>query len=519
MVQSSILSPANLSSIEARETQNQLRWRVRQLGQADPVNHPPHPCLDQLSQTSDEAVCCICQERFNRSQVYADRAAENDAFATVVECSEQKAGCDWKGSLRSYLNCHRAQCAVQVEPCANAPFGCSAVGPRKEMRNHEAEECEWRMQHCPYCDTPCACTLIKEHVALCSQCKEECSLCGRKGLSKDELTNHSDVELGDCPGVKVPCPFERAGCQDKPERGVLGEHLREAQQQHLTQLLSLILSLQTKMSSAEDVNSSFKQLVMSKVLALTGLLSRPLRPGVTDEALLAGSTSGGEDSGLSKLTRKTEILEKALCVLNRELNKYESLIELLQQRCLQNERVIQDLQRKGKASEGTSHPFGPLLHMNCYGVLVWKIDNFSSHLLAAKSEQRTSFYSSSFCTEPFGYKLCCRIYPYGDGSGKGTHISLFLAIVRGEYDDVLPWPFKQKVTFALLDQVEQNHIKESFLPDALSASFQKPKTHMNVASGCPRFVKQDLLLNPPNPYLRNDAIFLKVVVDTSGLAL
>ncbi|XP_067865299.1 TNF receptor-associated factor 1-like isoform X2 [Heterodontus francisci] len=416
-------------------------------------------CLDCLFLTSDEADCCICQERFHCSEVYADRAAENDAFTTVVECPERKAGCDWKGSLRSYLG----------------------------------------------------------HISMCSQCKDDCSLCGKKGLSKEELNKHCDVDLGDCPRVKVACPFERAGCQEKPERGALSEHLREAQQPHMMQLLSLILSLQSKMSNTADINTSFKQLVMDKILALTGLLSQSVRPEAGSEASRAGMASGSEDPSISMLAKKIESLEKVLCVLNRELDKYESTIELLQQKCLQNEQVIQDLQRKGKAKEGKNYLFGPSPPMNCNGVIVWKIENFSSHLLAARSEQRTSFYSSPFSTDPFGYKLCCRIYPYGDGNGKGTHISLFLAIMKSEYDDVLLWPFKQRVTFVLLDQVNQNHIKESFFPDVLSASFQKPKTHMNVASGCPRFVRQDLLLNPPNPYLRNDAIFLKVVVDTSGL--
>ncbi|XP_067865298.1 TNF receptor-associated factor 2-like isoform X1 [Heterodontus francisci] len=474
-------------------------------------------CLDCLFLTSDEADCCICQERFHCSEVYADRAAENDAFTTVVECPERKAGCDWKGSLRSYLNSHHAQCDVQVESCVNAPFGCSAIGPRKKMRGHEAEECDWRMQHCPNCDTPCPHILMKGHISMCSQCKDDCSLCGKKGLSKEELNKHCDVDLGDCPRVKVACPFERAGCQEKPERGALSEHLREAQQPHMMQLLSLILSLQSKMSNTADINTSFKQLVMDKILALTGLLSQSVRPEAGSEASRAGMASGSEDPSISMLAKKIESLEKVLCVLNRELDKYESTIELLQQKCLQNEQVIQDLQRKGKAKEGKNYLFGPSPPMNCNGVIVWKIENFSSHLLAARSEQRTSFYSSPFSTDPFGYKLCCRIYPYGDGNGKGTHISLFLAIMKSEYDDVLLWPFKQRVTFVLLDQVNQNHIKESFFPDVLSASFQKPKTHMNVASGCPRFVRQDLLLNPPNPYLRNDAIFLKVVVDTSGL--
>ena len=31
--------------------------------------------------------------------------------------------------------------------------------------------------------------------------------------------------------------------------------------------------------------------------------------------------------------------------------------------------------------------------------------------------------------------------------GKGTHMSMFFVVMRGEYDALLPWPFVQKVHF------------------------------------------------------------------------
>lgn len=33
----------------------------------------------------------------------------------------------------------------------------------------------------------------------------------------------------------------------------------------------------------------------------------------------------------------------------------------------------------------------------------------------------------------------------GDGTGKRTHLSLFIVIMKGEYDALLPWPFRNKV--------------------------------------------------------------------------
>lgn len=41
--------------------------------------------------------------------------------------------------------------------------------------------------------------------------------------------------------------------------------------------------------------------------------------------------------------------------------------------------------------------------------------------------------------------MCARLYLNGDGMGKGTHVSLFFVVMRGMYDALLKWPFRQKV--------------------------------------------------------------------------
>lgn len=57
----------------------------------------------------------------------------------------------------------------------------------------------------------------------------------------------------------------------------------------------------------------------------------------------------------------------------------------------------------------------------------------------------SGFHVSAFYTAKYGYKLCLRLYLNGDGTGKRTHLSLFIVIMKGEYDALLPWPFRNKV--------------------------------------------------------------------------
>ncbi|EMP41991.1 TNF receptor-associated factor 3, partial [Chelonia mydas] len=134
----------------------------------------------------------------------------------------------------------------------------------------------------------------------------------------------------------------------------------------------------------------------------------------------------------------------------------------------------------------------------------------------AKAGRRTSIYSSVFATHPFGYRLCLRLYPDGDGAGQGTHLSLFMALAKGPYDDLLPWPFLRKVTFYLLDPWRKRPaLRETFAPDPCSTSFQQPQGQLNVASGSPLFAPHGQLQN----YLKDDTLYVKVVVDTSGMGV
>ena len=152
------------------------------------------------------------------------------------------------------------------------------------------------------------------------------------------------------------------------------------------------------------------------------------------------------------------------------------------------------------------------------GCLVWKIDNFNHRLEDAITGKTPSLYSPPFFTSRFGYKLCMRIYLNGDGVGKGSHVSLFFTVMRGEYDGLLPWPFHQKVTMTLVDQSGSNkNIEESFIPDSNSSSFKRPSRDMNVASGCPIFVHKDRLFS--GNFVKDNSMFIRVQVDTDGLSL
>ena len=150
--------------------------------------------------------------------------------------------------------------------------------------------------------------------------------------------------------------------------------------------------------------------------------------------------------------------------------------------------------------------------------MIWKIPQFSQRMTDAKTGKYRSIFSLPFYSGRYGYKMCLRLYIMGDGIGKGSHMSLFFVIMRGEFDNILPWPFMQRVTFTLINQntTSGRDIVEAFQPDPTSSSFKKPKSDMNIASGCPRFISHEKLER--GSYIVSDAILIKCVVDCSSLS-
>ena len=158
-----------------------------------------------------------------------------------------------------------------------------------------------------------------------------------------------------------------------------------------------------------------------------------------------------------------------------------------------------------------------LLNIASYnGILRWKVDEFESRRKDAKEGVTTSLYTTSFYTGRYGYKMCARIDLNGYGLAKNTHMSICFLILRGPNDESLPWPFKQKVTFTLINQMGKKHVTDSFRPDPNSSSFQRPgRREMNIASGCPMFIRLEHLLE--GGFVKDDCIYLRVMVDTGDI--
>ena len=290
---------------------------------------------------------------------------------------------------------------------------------------------------------------------------------------------------------------------------------------------SVISSIIIQMTRAECdshletnvANHSKLMATMLQVLKQQGV-KIPTSNGATsfDTAIVRGHESDGTTGSSSFLPKHIECdgpevsHPGELSSVKKQLAAKESQIRHLQDKLHQVEATI-----ISRTTENEDRDFRLSLmeNSNYDGTMLWKIPQFSQRMEDARTGKYTSIFSLPFYSGRYGYKMCLRLYILGDGIGKTTHMSLFFVLMKGEFDNILQWPFTHKVTFRLINQCGSRDVMDVFQPDPLSSSFQKPKSDMNIASGCPRFVSLNELMQ--NGFILDDTVFIKVKVDTTTM--
>lgn len=151
-----------------------------------------------------------------------------------------------------------------------------------------------------------------------------------------------------------------------------------------------------------------------------------------------------------------------------------------------------------------------------YAPFVWKIPNFQTvYEKAARGEQEVVL------SEPFhlfknGYKLRMKMMPNGGNTVdsaahkkcKGRFLSLYIKVIPGEYDSILPWPFKEKVRVTLIDQCEREGMRANIseVINFKDLPWSRGFIEAEEGFGAPYFVGQDTLRS--RSYIKENTIFI-----------
>ncbi|XP_047136088.1 TNF receptor-associated factor 5 isoform X5 [Hydra vulgaris] len=139
---------------------------------------------------------------------------------------------------------------------------------------------------------------------------------------------------------------------------------------------------------------------------------------------------------------------------------------------------------------------------NRYMWLLNDIDKINSK--ETKKLKGHSICSSPFYSAPYSYKFFLEIYLNGFGEHKGTHSSIYLNIIKGEYDNLLEWPLTKKIKVSLLDQSANRKHKNFYIDPKKSSPeyFNKPTLQPKrigclmpiITFPCPGFIMNNTLM-------------------------
>ncbi|CAF1222747.1 unnamed protein product [Rotaria sordida] len=333
-----------------------------------------------------------------------------------------------------------------------------------------------------------------------------CEYCGKEFKTIDDLNQH----LSMCEKLTVNCLLQPYGCTEQFLRVNTRSHfLSEQHQSVLLQYLfkhnQHLINDQSDMSSHTTITTDRE----TKEISHANL--KPLFE--TADILLGGIQSLNDD--IQHVSSELLHHENSIRYLSDGLSKMKIAIEETHS-SIDAQTVNQQIFEESINS--LQQQLDDLKNISTDGTLIWRIANVQKKMIDAECERQTSIYSPVFYSSPNGYKMRLRLYLVGDGNARRTHMSLFFVLMRGEYDSVLQFPFSYKVTFCLFDQTsQQRHIIDSFRPDVKSSSFQRPCSDMNIASGIPKFVPLTIIQQDSNPYVRDDIMFIKAIVDFDEL--
>ncbi|XP_040830969.1 TNF receptor-associated factor 3 isoform X2 [Ochotona curzoniae] len=459
--------------------------------------------------SSPSPKCTACQESIAKDKVFKDNCCKREILALQICCRNESRGCAEQLTLGHLLVHLKNVCQFEELPCVRPD--CKEKVLRKDLRDHVEKTCKYREATCGHCksqvpmvtlqkheDTECPCVVVS--------CPHKC---GVQTLLRSEGTNQQ-IKAHEASSAVQHVNLLKEWSNSLEKKVSLLQNESVEKNKSIQSLHNQICSFEIEIERQKEMlrNNESKILHLQRVIDSQAEklkeLDKEIRP-FRQNWEEADSMKSSVES-LQNRVSELESVDKCAGQAARNTGLLESQLSRHDQMLSVHDIRLADMDLRFQVLETASYN----------GVLIWKIRDYKRRKQEAVMGKTLSLYSQPFYTGYFGYKMCARVYLNGDGMGKGTHLSLFFVIMRGEYDALLPWPFKQKVTLMLMDQgSSRRHLGDAFKPDPNSSSFKKPTGEMNIASGCPVFVAQTVLEN--GTYIKDDTIFIKVIVDTSDL--
>ena len=438
-------------------------------------------CMEKAKQsTTVSTACAVCRAENFGSLI--NKQIDREIKSLHIYCTNKGKGCKWQGELNDISN-HLGNsdgCQFEGLKCSNE---CGKTIERRYLTSHVETVCPCRKVNCQYChDTG-------EHQFIEGQHKEECrkrplpcpNKCQVGSVPREDLERH----LISCHSELIQCEYYNVGCKVKIARKDREKHIKERIEDHLMMTQATLVEVEGKMSVKFES-------MLSEVKAET-------------------------EKKITELTNTTRCL-------NQKLKASEHTLEIMKVQFDADLKEIQENQQKQLDRLETMLNFsqwGLQLHtMSISGdvtcpvtVRVIKVEDKKVH--------KRKWHSDPFYTHDKGYKMCLRVIISGAGKNPGNHMSVFLYLMKGQYDNTLKWPFVGTFEIELLNQKmdgehhTNNPIKfTATTPLAITNRVGSKQTDDIAPEGLGRneFITHEDLKKETHTcqYLKDDCIFFRI---------
>ena len=244
-----------------------------------------------------------------------------------------------------------------------------------------------------------------------------------------DLQSHLDPIKRRCNYILLPCSF---GCGERIQSGAMKEHKSTCLKRQTSCQYCSYYSLCDIVTTIHIPICPLAPVTCPNNCKVTGLKRKQLQVHI-DECQLQVIFCPFASAGCTvKLPRN-------------EMEKHEATA------VCEHLRLLMKLHLKQEAPTPTAAIPSTLLFNLAPTEIV--IPNF-----LAKKAANEEWHSSHFYTHSKGYRFRLEVCPNGFNHAKGSHLSVFAALMRGEYDNDLKWPFEGDIIFELLNwREDKNH--------------------------------------------------------------
>ena len=466
-------------------------------------------CVEQISRANDSGnkQCPLCNDPGLKH--VPDVRCLRILKTKQVYCSYKENGCEWVGPLGDLSKHVNVDSGADIRGtgCPFALLDCDfCIEPvmRQDFKKHQAEECSQRAFSCSFCNEHHSTyeNVTTKHWPICpsrpAPCPNKCGVHPKQQLLDAHLKK-------DCPLEITDCAFGFAGCTERMARKDIAAHISENLAAHV------ILQATTHQKQLEKISELEEQL---------------------KETTAEVSELKKKNASLKNETEQKLEYESKVTTVSKELRKeYDQQLAAYKKECeskiasihqemrKESERQLETYESMIKANVDVDVDGDKLKSMKKELTTLYKreISSLHHHIglvpvtitmsdFDRKKNSGTDWSSYPFYTHSQGYKMVLRVLAKGFEGAQGSHVSVGLCLMQGEFDDYLKWPFRADVTVRLLNQERDEDHYDKKIRFQLPGSTARVTTSGPYApkgEGISTFISHDDLV--PR-YLKNDCL-------------